>query len=429
MRPQAKAYVGVVAAAGLAGFALSVYRYASAFPVDAVSLEVQQMVCLTVLCALCRSLPIYIGDGKQALDVSVVSVLAAVIAKGPHAAVVVYVLSSLFAFDHDKATHKTHTLWNTSPVKTLFNNANLTLAILLPGMLFARSGGISGVSALPDVLLPSLLFSVGTFLINGSLLFGLFIADGKATFGDALHLFRSLLPNVLFAMPLGILISLLFIMPSGHYLTLLMLFPLLLARYAWSLYLDAQVQHMRLINAFVSAMEAKDKYTEGHSHRVEGYAVQIAREMRLRAADIREIRVAALLHDIGKIGIEDGILRKPDKLTPEEFARIEEHPAIGVEIVQKVGLSGDVTDMIRHHHERYDGQGYPDRMRPENLSISPYILGVADAFDAMTSTRPYRASLSMDRAIAIVRAESGKQFHPLVVRAFLTLAERGDIKP
>ena len=306
------------------------------------ALEIQQMICLIILCALCRSLPIYIGDGQQGLDVSVVSILAAVITKGPYAAMCVYLVSSLFTIEYNKATKTYHHLYNTPFIKSAFNNSNLTIAIFVSGLLFQLAGGVPGTPVLPQVLLPSLLFSSFAFLINSFLLLLMFLLDKRVTFDDAADMIRGLLPNVLFAMPLGLLMALLFVMPNGHWLAILMLFPLLLARYAWALYLEAQVQHMKLIHAFVSAMEAKDTYTEGHSRRVETIAVQIAKALKLPKEKVKEIQIAALLHDIGKIGIEDIILRKPAKLTVEEFRRIEEHPAIGVSIVEKVGLSDEI---------------------------------------------------------------------------------------
>ncbi|MFH1880065.1 MAG: HD-GYP domain-containing protein, partial [Bacillota bacterium] len=239
----------------------------------------------------------------------------------------------------------------------------------------------------------------------------------KMKLSDASRTIKSILPNVLFAMPLGVLMAWLFNMEGGHWIAMIMLFPLLLARYAWSLYIESQVQHMRLIEAFVSSMEAKDHYTEGHSRRVSALAVQIAKQLRFSNAKIKQMEIAALLHDIGKIGIEETILQKPNRLNLEEQKRIQEHPLIGVETVQRVGISEEITEMIRHHHERYEGGGYPDGLDYTKVSFEAYILGVADAFDAMTSDRPYRTAMSTHVAMTILEKESGKQFHPDVVRA------------
>jgi putative nucleotidyltransferase with HDIG domain len=406
------------------GFLLAIYAfyfYIKNVNHENLALEIQQMICLVILCVLCRSLPIYYGDGQQALDVSVVSILAAVITKGPYAAMCVYLISSLFTVDFDKETKIYHHLYNTSFFKSAFNNSNLMISILIPSLLFFAAGGTPGMASLPDVILPALLFSSCAFLTNYIILNLLFVFNKQISINDAVDMVLSLLPNVLFALPLGVLIAILFLMENGHWLAILMLFPLLLARYAWALYLESQVQHMKLIHAFVSAMEAKDTYTEGHSRRVETIAVQIATALKLPKEKVKEIQIAALLHDIGKIGIEDIILRKPAKLTPEERQRIEEHPTIGVSIVEKVGLSEEIKEMIRHHHERYDGMGYPDKLDHTSVSFEAYILGVADAFDAMTSDRPYRAGMSEEKAISILIEESGKQFHPAAVETFLSI--------
>lgn len=418
MSKKAKLYTSFISIIGFALAIYAFYTYITNVDLKNMSLEIQQMVCLIILCVLCRSLPIYVGDGHQALDVSVVSILAAVIAKGPYAAMCVYLISSLFTFDYDKEKKIYHHLYNTPFLKSAFNNSNLMISILLPGLLFTAAGGSPQTATLPGILWPTILFSSCTFLINYSILLMVFILEGQIKWDDAIDMIRGILPNVLFAMPLGLLIALLFLMDNGHWLAILMLFPLLLARYAWSLYLDSQVQHMKLIQAFVSAMEAKDTYTEGHSRRVEMFAMQIASALKLPKDKMKEIQIAALLHDIGKIGIEDIILRKPARLTDEERQRIEQHPTIGVSIVEKVGLSESVKEMIRHHHERYDGKGYPDRLDHTSVSFEAYILGVADAFDAMTSDRPYRSGMSEEKALSILTEESGKQFHPAVVQAF-----------
>lgn len=420
---RARFFVYIIIAIGLLLAVYAFYSYITNLKHASLSLEIQQMICLVILCVLCRSLPIYIGDGRQALDVSVVSILAAVITKGPYAAMCVYLVSSLFTIDFDKESKSYHHLYNTPFFKSAFNNSNLMISILVPGLLFFAAGGTPGHASLPGVIWPALLFSICTFLTNWFILFVMFLLDKRVTIDDAVDMIRGLLPNVLFAMPLGLLIALLFMMENGHWLAILMLFPLLLARYAWALYLESQVQHMKLIHAFVSAMEAKDTYTEGHSRRVETIAVQIATKLKLPKEKVKEIQIAALLHDIGKIGIEDIILRKPAKLTEEERRRIEEHPAIGVSIVEKVGLSEEIKEMIRHHHERYDGKGYPDKLDHTSVSFEAYILGVADAFDAMTSDRPYRAGMTEEKAASILIEESGKQFHPSVVETFLSILQ------
>ena len=414
MSKGAKAYLGLITLSGLALLVYAGYQYFSTIDSSNLGLEIQQMICLIILCVCCSSLPIVISPKQQALDISVISILAAVIVKGPFAAMLIYFISSLFVVK--KLDNKHHHILNTPIEKTAFNTANLMIAIYVPGILFFGPAGFQG-EMLPNVLFPAALFTILTFLLNSTVIMIFFIINGKMRLTDASQTVKSILPNVLFAMPLGVLMAWLFNMEGGHWIAMIMLFPLLLARYAWSLYVESQVQHMRLIEAFVSSMEAKDHYTEGHSRRVSALAVQIARQLRYPAAKIKQIEIAALLHDIGKIGIEETILQKPNRLNLEEQKRIQEHPLIGVETVRRVGISEEIVEMIRHHHERYEGGGYPDGFDHTKVSFEAYILGVADAFDAMTSDRPYRTAMSTHVAMTILEKESGKQFHPDIVRA------------
>ena len=415
MSKGAKAYLSFITLSGLALLVYAGYRYVLSVDPSNLGLEIQQMICLIILCVCCCSLPITISTKQQALlDISIISILAAVVVKGPYAAMVIYFISSLFVVK--KLNNKHQHIFNTPFKKTAFNTANLMIAIYVPGILFFGDTGFQG-ELLPNVVFPAALFTTLTFLVNSIVIMIFFIINKKIKLSDASHTVKSILPNVLFAMPLGVLMAWLFNMEGGHWIAMIMLFPLLLARYAWSLYVESQVQHMRLIEAFVSSMEAKDHYTEGHSRRVSALAVQIAKQLRFSNAKIKQIEIAALLHDIGKIGIEETILQKPNRLNLEEQKRIQEHPLIGVETVKRVGISEEITEMIRHHHERYEGGGYPDGLDYTKVSFEAYILGVADAFDAMTSDRPYRTAMSTHVAMTILEKESGKQFHPEVVRA------------
>ena len=409
-----KAYLGFITLCGTALLGYAGYRYAMSIDMTNIALEVQQMVCLIILCVCCGSLPIVISRKQQGLDITIISILAAVLIKGTYAAMVVYFISSLFVVRKVQNNHQ-HIL-NTPFYKTAFNTSNLMIAIFVPGVLLFGDTGYVG-ELLPNAALPAAIFTTLTFLLNSTIIMVFFIANKRMKLADASNTIKGILPNVLFTMPLGLLMAWLFAMEGGHWIAMVMLFPLLLARYAWSLYIESQVQHMRLIEAFVSSMEAKDHYTEGHSRRVGALAVQIARQLRFSSAKIKQIEIAALLHDIGKIGIEETILQKPNRLNLEEQKRIQAHPLIGVETVQRVGISDEITEMIRHHHERYEGGGYPDGLDHTKVSFEAYILGVADAFDAMTSDRPYRTAMSTHVAMTILEKESGKQFHPEVVRA------------
>lgn len=173
-----------------------------------------------------------------------------------------------------------------------------------------------------------------------------------------------------------------------------------------------------VLSAFVKVLEAKDPYTEQHSTRVTKLAIAIGKRMQCSMEELDILKVAGRLHDIGKIGIRDSILLKPGKLTPEEFDVIKRHPVIGAEIVGQLGLWDREREIIRHHHERFDGSGYPDGLKGKNIPILARILSVADAFDAMASDRTYRERLDGKSIIKRISQCTGTQFDPNVVRAF-----------
>lgn len=174
-----------------------------------------------------------------------------------------------------------------------------------------------------------------------------------------------------------------------------------------------------VVQSMVRILEAKDHYTRGHSERVAEYAAKIAAKMGFPKEKIELLTEMALLHDIGKLSIKDEILNKKGKLTEEEWQIIKRHPLIGEDILRPVILNEEMLAMVREHHECYDGKGYPDHLSGDKINIFAAILFVADAFDAMTSARAYRSSLSRQEAIAELKAKSGTQFHPRVVDAFL----------
>lgn len=179
------------------------------------------------------------------------------------------------------------------------------------------------------------------------------------------------------------------------------------------------------VTALATAIEAKDKYTSGHTERVVKYSLIIAEELSdnkdaLIDDQIKEnLRVAALLHDIGKIGVPESVLNKNGPLTDEEFVMIKEHPKVGINILTPIKELKDVIDGVLCHHERFDGRGYPNSLQGEDIPLIPSIIAVADTFDAMTSDRPYRKALSYDVAAAEIEKNKGKQFNPVIVDAFL----------
>ncbi|MDR1695790.1 MAG: GAF domain-containing protein [Endomicrobium sp.] len=187
------------------------------------------------------------------------------------------------------------------------------------------------------------------------------------------------------------------------------------------LYNNLQSFYFEMIQTLARAIDAKDSYTFDHADRARHYAKLIAERMNLPQAIVRHVEFAALMHDVGKIGIEDNILRKPGKLTTEEFEIIKKHPVIGNNIISPVTFLAPVAPMILYHQEWYNGNGYPEGLRGEEIPLGSRIVAAIDAYDAMTSDRPYRKALPKEYAISELIRGSGTQFDPAVVEAFVSI--------
>jgi ribonuclease P protein subunit RPR2 len=179
--------------------------------------------------------------------------------------------------------------------------------------------------------------------------------------------------------------------------------------------------YMATVRALSNAVEARDAYTRKHAERVTAYGMEIARVHGLPMSDAPDLEFGFLLHDIGKLAIPDSILYKPGRLTPDERALIIEHPVVGAEIVRDIEFLRQSTKVVRHHHERWDGQGYPDGLAGEEIPLSARVFAVADVLDALTSDRPYRSASSLLVARQMIVAESGTQFDPSVIADFNTI--------
>jgi putative nucleotidyltransferase with HDIG domain len=177
-------------------------------------------------------------------------------------------------------------------------------------------------------------------------------------------------------------------------------------------------EHAELLEQLAESLESRDAYTSGHSRRVARHAAMIAKKMGLGPADVAKVRTAAVLHDVGKIDTPSEVLNKPGRLTDEEFDEIKKHPLRGAEMMIERHLDPGLANIVAHHHERLDGKGYPDGLRGDEIPLGARIIAVADTFDALTSTRPYRSARPHKRALRILNQEAGSQLDPDAVRAF-----------
>lgn len=183
--------------------------------------------------------------------------------------------------------------------------------------------------------------------------------------------------------------------------------------------------YMSILKSFVVILEAKDPYIKRHSIRVTKYAVMLAEELGLKPEEIEVIENTGYFHDIGKVGISDKILQKPGELTAEEWEEIKKHPMIGYDIVAPLKLLHIALPGVRHHHERFDGQGYPDRLRGKDIPLSARIFAIADAYEALTATRSYRKAGSSEEAVKELKRNAGTQFDPELVEVFIRVLKNG----
>ena len=196
----------------------------------------------------------------------------------------------------------------------------------------------------------------------------------------------------------------------------------------WSAYNSLMKDFTAVIEAFTKALDSRDILSSGHSSRVAGFALTVGEKLGLSENGLRELRLAALLHDVGKVGISETILGKPGRLTEQEYSQIQRHPEIGEQIAgEAIGLQ-EIAPIIRHCHERYDGNGYPDKVSGSDIELCARIIAVADTYDFLRSELPFSRKMSEQEALAEIKSLAGKQFDPKVVEVFSECVERGHFR-
>ena len=193
---------------------------------------------------------------------------------------------------------------------------------------------------------------------------------------------------------------------------------------------NEQIQRMTMqtISAIANTLDAKDPYTEGHARRVSAYCVQMALELGMSKEDAENLRLVALFHDIGKVGVPDSVLKKPGRLNDEEFEEMKQHTIVGSDIIKDLSMVPGIFIGARYHHERYDGSGYPEGLKGEEIPYIARIIAVADAYDAMTTDRVYRKHLSIDQVLIELERGAGTQFDPDIVDATIKLVKSGELE-
>jgi diguanylate cyclase (GGDEF)-like protein/putative nucleotidyltransferase with HDIG domain len=436
-------YVAFVTAAGIAAVTLG-----SLFNPNVDLLAIGLLTCLAAAVELLQ-IDAY-GDNTVSVSVALVFA-AALIAGVPGLAVVSLAIAGAHYLQVRPALYKTAFNWATHVLAGLA--PVVALAILSQAVGIVGAGVALELKSLPALAVPMFLAAVTYFLMEtGLVACAIGLARGTNPLDVWRSQFRWLTGHYLVLSLLGVFLGIGYA-ALGTMGVLVFLLPVLMMRFAQKQYLDKTQdsvrelkrmnEQLRLANGEVLSahsalgrfndelfltlakiIDARDPFVGNHAAKVAEYATAIATELGLSVDRVEQLRQAGFLHDIGKLGIPEAILHKPARLTTEEYETIKMHPALGAEFLEMCQGLRHVAPLVRHHHERWDGKGYPDRLKGEEISLEARILAVCDAVEAMASDRPYRKGMSLTEVINEVKRCSGTQFDPAVAEAFCLIAER-----
>ena len=310
---------------------------------------------------------------------------------------------------------------------TLANHAGIVLPAIACGIVLTVFDSYR--RGLAGDLLATLIGASVYFTLNLGLAAGLAAARTGSGFRDLLSADLGGFAVSLAALaPLGWLMAQMYLGPGGWWTTLLFGLPLFTTRVAYQRFVEMREMFTQTIGALAEAVDKRDPYTSKHSQRVRSISVDIGRQMHVSSAELEALEWGGLLHDVGKIGVPDNVLLKQGKLTREERITMNAHPVLGAQIIGPVDRLAPELPVIRHHHEWYNGSGYPDRLMGDEIPKLARILHVADAFEAMTADRPYRKALTNEQALGELRKFAGVQFDPEVVDAFVRTHWADDVR-
>ncbi len=380
------------------------------------------LIILQLLFLICDCPPAPLASRQSAWSPSSAATLAGVVLLGPVGAALVGAVSVLSLRRQPRLAGR------------LFNGGMYALAGYLAGQAFAymypqyRFGPPHG-NDFPTILVPFAAAAVVHVLVNLLLMWGVLrVSRGRGQAGGQQLAMESSLPLLLVSdlgfAALGLVVAALFAVMFGGVAALLVLVPLFVARWAMGQFAEQQRAYAATMAALCQAVETKDFYTRGHSERVSRGSGMIARQIGMRPDRAEALVFAGMLHDVGKLGVPTKVLQKAGPLTEEEYAAIQLHPMRGLEIVREIGFLNEALAGIMHHHERIDGRGYPMGFAGDEIPEFARIIGVADAFDSITSTRSYRKARTVAQGVEELRKGAGSQFDPAIVAAFIAALGR-----
>jgi putative nucleotidyltransferase with HDIG domain len=425
LSPKGQLYVAIVAAAGLlvVGHCITVLL---AQPIG------WEWVILAGLTLLSGSFTVRIPSFQARISVSETFVFTSVLLFGECAGTLTVALDVLVA----AITSQRRTL---QPIRVLFNISSASLSLWIASNLFYLTSGIKPLSIeatrVPELVWPLVLLTAVHFVLNSGLVT---IAIASERNESAFDIWRRIFPWLSINYFGGASVAALLVSYTRtvDFFALSIIVPLLVISYltyktALGRVADAvthveEVRRLYLstIETLATAIDAKDQVTHGHIRRVQRFALGLAKKVGVTDhSQLQALEAAALLHDMGKIAVPEHILNKPSKLTPGEFEKMKLHASVGAEILSSISFPYPVVPIVRHHHENWDGTGYPDNLRGTEIPLGARILAVVDCFDALTSDRPYRSRLSDGDAIAILMERRGIMYDPLIVDTFVAVKD------
>jgi HD-GYP domain-containing protein (c-di-GMP phosphodiesterase class II) len=357
--------------------------------------------------------------------------MAVAVMFGPAAAGLAAILSSFSIADLRRKKPAAVLAFNAGQI-AISACAGAWLYLLLGGQLLVQQSGTTvsyhplTAAQFPEVLIPLAACAVASVLLNDLLVsYGIHLLYEVPWIRVTSNEVAWMAPSQLVLAAVGF--SMAEVLSISAVALVLFVVPLLVSRQVFQRYAGLRDAYLDTIRSLVAAIEAKDPYTRGHSERVTTYAGLLGEALGLSQRELERLEYAAVLHDVGKIGVPAGVLTKPGRLTDEEYTRIKTHPDVGAQIVSRVPYLSDIVEPVLYHHERFDGLGYGLGTSGLAIPRAARVLAVADAFDAMTSARPYRPALSLSAAADELRKCAGTQFDPEMATTFVELIDQGRV--
>lgn len=403
-----RAYNVAVVLAGIALLCTNV----PAFPSTAYAIEV---IFMTILVALGEASQIDVANAKITISVSLPIAYTIAVLYGPQTAIWAASIGTLRKMDLQGKVRLRF---------VLFNRAMIAISMYCFCWIYSRFGGTYGGLVFPKAILPFVLAASVYTLANAITVTLLQSLRFKMSFIDTWRSYiKWSVPNMLAMFPIAI-IMILAAQQGSPYLLALFYLPLMVSKYSFDKYAELRGAYREMATALSSAIDARDSYTSGHSQRVADYAGLLAKQLRFHEDEVDILRYVGLLHDVGKVGIRDAIMKKPGTFTYDEYQEMKNHVNIGAEMLEGLKFLGKGQDWVRYHHERYDGKGFPEGLAGEDIPLEARILACADSFDAMTTDRPYKQKMDFEAAKQELRGCSGTQFDPKVVEAMLKVVDK-----